>query len=500
MKKSAIIIGGGIGGLFTGALLAKNGFKVTILEKNSIIGGGLQCFRRRGKIFETGMHVLGGFTPEGTLTRICRYLGVHDKLELQQVPGECMDEIHYEKTGEVFKIPSGKKEFINRMSEYFPSEAEGIRKYVEEIYRISEEVPLFYLKEEKEGIPVHSENFVRPADHLIRDYVKDERLREILAYLNPLYGGISGHTPAYIHALINVLYINGATRFVGGSQQLADALKEVVVENEGRVEACKQVKRMDIENRHIRFVETSDGDRYSGDYYISAIHPLEMLRMVPEGTFLKGFIRRLNEIPLSCSAFTLFIDLKPQSVPYIDHMCYYMESYGEIWCDQQARSKDWPVGFMYMTPPEPDQGEWASRLLVHCIMDYDDVRQWEQTSVGRRGDEYEKWKEERVDKIVNKIERVIPGIREKSNHIYAASPLTIRDYYHTPEGAIFGNRKDCENIMLSQLPVFTKVDNLLLTGQNVNLHGICGVPLTAINTAEAILGLNFIVKRINEEN
>ena len=35
------VIGGGMSGLFTGALLAKNGYKVTVLEKNHIIGGGL---------------------------------------------------------------------------------------------------------------------------------------------------------------------------------------------------------------------------------------------------------------------------------------------------------------------------------------------------------------------------------------------------------------------------------------------------------------------------
>lgn len=51
--------------------------------------------------------------------------------------------------------------------------------------------------------------------------------------------------------------------------------------------------------------------------------------------------------------------------------------------------------------------------------------------------------------------------------------------------------------MLSQLPVYTKVKNLLFTGQNINLHGICGVPLTAIITAEAILGTNFLVREIN---
>ena len=52
--------------------------------------------------------------------------------------------------------------------------------------------------------------------------------------------------------------------------------------------------------------------------------------------------------------------------------------------------------------------------------------------------------------------------------------------------------------MLSQMAVATKVKNLFLTGQNVNIHGFCGVSLTAIETAEALVGHNVIVKKINE--
>ena len=48
MKETAIVIGGGMGGLFTAALLAKKGLKVTVLEKNKNIGGGLQSFKKHG--------------------------------------------------------------------------------------------------------------------------------------------------------------------------------------------------------------------------------------------------------------------------------------------------------------------------------------------------------------------------------------------------------------------------------------------------------------------
>ena len=497
MNTSAIIIGGGIGGLFTGAFLSKNGIKVTVLEKNSIIGGGLQCFRRKDKIFETGMHVMGGFEEGGSLSKICKYLGILDTLKIHHINSQCMDEIRYEKTQEVFKIPSGKEAFIDKMSEYFPHEADGIRKYVDEIYRLTEEVPLFYLKKEPQGIVIHSDEFIWPADKLISHFISDKKLQEILAYLNPLYGGVEGHTPAYIHALINVLYINGASRFIDGSQQLADALKCVINAHGGEVISNCEVTRIEVNEKKVDFVETSNGDRFYGDWYISSIHPLEMIKMVPPGTFLKGFITRLNEIPNSYSAFSLFIDLKPQTLPYIDHTCYYMEDFGSMWTQDKFDGDNWPQGFMYMTPPDSNQGEFATRLLVHCIMSYEQVKKWENTTVGHRGKSYNAWREDCVNKILDKLSNVFPGFRDMVANVYAASPLTIRDYYHTKEGAIFGYRKDCENLIFSQLPVYTKVKNLLLTGQNINLHGICGVPLTAINTSEAILGTNTLVNQIN---
>ena len=49
------------------------------------------------------------------------------------------------------------------------------------------------------------------------------------------------------------------------------------------------------------------------------------------------------------------------------------------------------------------------------------------------------------------------------------------------------------------LPVYTKVRNLYLTGQNLILHGNCGVPLTALSTAEAVLGRN-LINEINDHD
>lgn len=141
--KSVIIIGGGIGGLFTGAFLAKNGIEVTVLEKNNIIGGGLQCFTRNGLSFETGMHVMGGFRKDGSLNRICSYLGILDSLKLKDIDDDCMDTVAYLSDGMTYRIPSGRENFIKGLSGYFPKESENLRRYVDELYRLSDEVDLF---------------------------------------------------------------------------------------------------------------------------------------------------------------------------------------------------------------------------------------------------------------------------------------------------------------------------------------------------------------------
>lgn len=500
MKKSCIIIGGGIGGLFTGSFLAKNGIKVTVLEQNQVIGGGLQCFSRNKKLYETGMHVAGGFGPDGNLYKICRYLGIYEELDIHHIPSAEMDEIYYHATGERFVLASGKQNFVDRLASYFPHQHKELQRYVDELFSLTDEVPLFSLKTEPEHFVIHSPNFSISADELIAKYIQDPKLRDILAYLSPLYSGRPGSTPAYVHALINVLYIKGAWRFTGGSQQLADALKSVIEDNGGAVLTASAVNCVSVADKCVNYVSTVDGRIFTADYYVSSVHPAELIKFTTPGAFRRSIVERINSIPNGVSAFSLYIDLKPNRFPYINHTCYYMADYGLMWQQSKVDTDNWPSGFMYMTPPDKNQGQYASRMLVHCVMDFDAVRKWEDTAVGKRGADYLDWKQERANRIIDALGSMYPGFRDMVERVYSASPLTIRDYYKTKEGAIFGFEKNCNNLVLSQLSVNTKISNLFLTGQNIALHGMCGVPLTAIKTAEAILGKNVLINKINNHD
>ena len=84
-RKTVIIIGSGLGGLTTGVVLAKNGYRVTVLEQNPVPGGCLQCFTRRGVKFETGMHFVGSADEGQILNRMMRYLEIADRVELSRL-------------------------------------------------------------------------------------------------------------------------------------------------------------------------------------------------------------------------------------------------------------------------------------------------------------------------------------------------------------------------------------------------------------------------------
>ena len=500
MGKNVIVIGAGLGGLITGALLSKEGYVVTLLEKNPIIGGGLQCFHRRGVIFETGMHILGGFMPGNNLYKICLYLGIIDKLKIRHTDADCIDEVTFGLNGDSYMLPRGKEAFEQYLARRFPDQTKGLHNYMQAVWALSEEVDLFYLRPDKDSmLREHPEEFLMPADEFIARYITNPKLSELLAYMNPMYSGVAGHTPAFVHALINVLYINGSSMFVDGSQQMADALADIILAAGGKIYTGDPVVNIELEDHRIQKIRTRNGKEYIGDLYISDIHPCTLLQLLPEKAFLKSYRNRLLEIPNSYSAFSVYIKFKKNArQPFVNHPRYFQEKYGYVWRLGEYDPATFPYGFMYLTPPAEKQEEWAERMIVNCPMPFSAVSQWADSYIGDRPQGYKAWKEVTLQRVLDKLERVCPHLREDIEFCFASTPLTIRDYYGTKEGALYGYNRDCKNMTLSQLPIATKVRNLLLTGQNINLHGICGVPLTAIETLEIIVGRGHVVEKINE--
>ena len=76
VKDTVCVIGGGVGGLFTAALLAEVGYVVTVLEQLPVCGGGMYSYQRLGYTWQTGTHVLCGLAEDEPIGSILKRLGI----------------------------------------------------------------------------------------------------------------------------------------------------------------------------------------------------------------------------------------------------------------------------------------------------------------------------------------------------------------------------------------------------------------------------------------
>jgi all-trans-retinol 13,14-reductase len=234
-------------------------------------------------------------------------------------------------------------------------------------------------------------------------------------------------------------------------------------------------------------VVTKKGHVYQADSYISDVHPDVLLRIIDPQAFTTAFKARIQSVPETMSSFKVFVKFKEQAFHYQNHSHFCL-----------SEDDVWPQQLMFVTPPVAQQGDFAETMVLIAPMAFSEVKVWEDTRTGHRGEAYERWKQAKTDLVLDRMERLYPDFRNRIDFVFASSPLTIRDYYGNKEGSNYGFQKDSRNLMLSQMSVATKVKNLYLTGQNVNIHGLCGVTLTAIETAEALVGQNTIVCKINK--
>ena len=92
----------------------------------------------------------------------------------------------------------------------------------------------------------------------------------------------------------------------------------------------------------------------------------------------------------------------------------------------------------------------------------------------------------------------MPELRGNVESYYSSTPLTYRDYIGSRDGTLYGIAKDYRDPLKTFISPKTKVPNLLLTGQNLNLHGVLGVTVSSVVTCSELLGQQYLIKKIKE--
>jgi all-trans-retinol 13,14-reductase len=334
----------------------------------------------------------------------------------------------------------------------------------------------------------------------VSDYIDrittDGVLRNVLVGNLPLYGGERGRTPFYIHAFIHNSYIEGAYRIVGGSQTIANQLTDSIRQMGGEVLKNSEVIGIQGDINQAKRVVLKDGRIIEGSYFISDIHPQQLISLLDEHMVKRSYCRRVRQLENTIGSMTLYIGFKQGKVPYLNSNFFHY-NVSDIWSCGNYNEDDWPKGYLFMHQAPVDGGDFSNSALLISYMHFEEVSRWEGTKVAKRGVDYEQFKKCHAERMLVALEKEFPGIRENIAYYNVSTPLTYEDYTATTEGAMYGVTRDVTSPIQTVISQQTYIPNLLMTGQNTNSHGMLGVTNGAMLTCSKLLGLNTIIRDIN---
>ena len=498
-KYDVIVIGSGLGGLESALILAKEGLSVCVLEKNKQVGGNLQTFSRDKVIFDTGVHYIGALDKGQNLHQIFHYLGIMDDLKISRMDMEAFDVVGLQDQKD-HPLAQSYELFKQSLIDQFPKEKDGIQKYCEHVIAACDSFPLYRLIPEKENV-FENKYVTSNARAVIQSLTTDVTLQNVLAGNNFLYEGIGSSTPFFVHALVVNSYIESSWRMINGGSQISLLLQKQLRNNGAEVYIKKEVTHI-LSQREVKGVKLASGEQIRAKYVISNVHPSMTLDLIDDKKIKPAYRNRIKGLDNTLSAFSLHLVLNDDKIPYFN--CNYYDFHCEDVWNSTHTKKNWPGITMISTSPSKEMQKYADNISVMTYMHADEFKNWKgsfNTTLKSedRGDEYESLKEEKMETIIQKLERRFPEIRAAIKSKHASTPLTYRDYIASADGSMYGVRRDYRYPERSFIGPKTSIKNLFLTGQNLShLHGILGVSIAAISTCSEILGMEYLIKNVKQ--
>jgi all-trans-retinol 13,14-reductase len=489
-----VVIGSGMGGLSAGLVLAKKGFKVCVLEQHYRPGGCLHQFFRNRIPFETGFHYVGGVGPEGTLGRYLRYLGVYDRLTFQPLDSDGFDLLRFPEFS--FLVPAGWSALVRRLEDAFPTEKSAIHRYAavcQELCRSS-----------------HTFSFVPPSGEMAKlnrvalaDFLagltSNRRLKGVLCGQSMLYGTPPAETPLEVHALIIDSMLQGAAGLKGGGDALAHGMVEAIQSHGGLVRLRSKVTGLKMEGAQLRAAQLENGEEVRGRLFISNAHPKNTIALLPPGALRPAYVHRVESMREGISCLTGYFITHDRSIL----RRYNIYSLPSEDIDEVYRSASFGAGsttdkgVFLSFPRDRDPDSVGPRVVLALgLMAYEEVEQFENSRTGKRGEEYKKLKDSYGQALQDYVEVLVPDLAGKLERVEVSTPLTHRDYTGTPRGAIYGVRHSLDQWGKYGLHPRTRIENLLLTGQNVLLPGVLGVTVSAFVTCGLLLGFDDLFREV----
>lgn len=500
-----VIIGAGVAGLTSAALLSKAGLTVCVLEKEPHPGGYLAGFRRKDFRFDTAIHWLNQCKPGGMVFTLFDVLGGDYPAALPQQRIR-----RYKGDGFDYLLTNNPEELKQQWIREFPQDKEGIERFFKaarklgesfenfgHIFRSEETMSFFERMKNKQNllkfalpfIPHIRYNGEKGLKKGLSKYFKSEKLHRVFASDSELLNCLVPIGWAY--------FGDYQSPPKGGGQRIPEWLEHLVKYYGQHTNYKCSVQEILVENgvsKGVRFEHRGREYTVQSKYVIAACD-VEALyeRMLPKGAVPEKLLRKLRRAELYSSSVTLSVALDcPVEALGFNEELVHIASIGKAeqvgMSGDAVRSEISILAPSFRDPSLAPPGQGTLTIFMPALMEYE--QQWltEQDEKGtlKRGEAYKDLKQRIADILISRVEEAVaPGLRSHILFYDVATPVTHWRYTGNRGGTMMGAKPGRANMQNKIAHYRTPVKNLLLGGHWAELGG--GVPIAVKAAANASL-------------
>ena len=497
----AVVIGSGMGGLTTAALLAcAEAKRVLVLERHWRAGGFTHTFSRPGGYrWDVGVHYVGADLVRPGMGRDVFRVATGGDIAWTRMP-EPFERLVF--PGFEHELHGGGAgRFADDLARAFPAEASGIRAYLGDVRRAASAMTVLGMRgtTPRPAAAIARALFAgrlrlarRTTGEVLAARFRDERLRAILGARWGDHGLPPARSAFFSHAVITGHYLDGGYYPEGSAARIAEGAQRVIEAAGGAVRVRAEVETILVERGRAVGVRLAGGEQIRARVVVSdAGARATFLKLLPPEVpipfrdALRGAERGMAHVSLyvGLSASPERLGVRGENFWIHDAL-----DQDELWARRGGVIRG-DVSHVYLSfPSMKDPGMRAHTAEIVTAVRAADFAPWAGAEWRRRGPEYEAVKERIADAMLELVERRLPGFRALVAYRELSTPLSTEKFTGHPAGEIYGIPWTPARLDMDFLQPRTPVAGLFLTGADALFLGVTGAAMSGLMTAAAVVG------------